>query len=278
MTVVRICVIGLVLRATGAHGSIYLYEDGEGPDDTSSLAGEWAGGLEVGEFALGPTSPGRWGGAATGTSAVVTWSLHPGTGETYNEIGLPGGTSGSVQSLASFMPAGFKAEIERALQAWTDVSGVTFLEVTDNGANFDAGPQGTQGEIRFGGHVFDGNNGILAHGFFPPANGFTAAGDIHFDVGESWHVNSIDNNLGTKDIFQVAAHELGHALGLGHTAVPSSLMNPTYTELFEGLQADDIAGGLALYGAPIVPEPQTFVLCGLFFLGFRRLFSVIPTM
>lgn len=269
MVAARICLIVIGLWATGVHGSMYFHEDGDlaAGCDGRPVDG---GGFHVGDFVLGPTSPGRWGGATLGMPAMVTWSLHPGTGETFDETSIRGGISGPVLSLASFMPAGFKAEVERALQAWSDVSGITFVEVSDNGANFNAGPQATQGEIRFGGHVFDGNNGTLAHGFYPPTNGVTAAGDIHFDIAENWQVDSINGGTGTKDIFQVTAHEIGHALGLDHTSVPNSLMNPSYTEGFEGLQADDIAGAVALYG-PAVPEPRTFVLCAMFLVGSRRL-------
>ncbi|MBF0612951.1 MAG: matrixin family metalloprotease, partial [Magnetococcales bacterium] len=73
--------------------------------------------------------------------------------------------------------------------------------------------------------------------------------------------------------FQVAAHEIGHALGLDHTAVANSLMNPFYSEAFSGPQADDIQGIQALYGggspsAPL-PAPLLFWLAGLLVMGWR---------
>jgi hypothetical protein len=67
----------------------------------------------------------------------------------------------------------------------------------------------------------------------------------------------------------VSAHEIGHAIGLAHTGVPASLMNPFYTEAFSGPQADDIAGAAFIYGPaasappPRIPEPRSLALVGL---------------
>jgi hypothetical protein len=85
-------------------------------------------------------------------------------------------------------------------------------------------------------------------------------GDIHFDTAETWKIGFGGSGF---DIFTVAAHEIGHAIGLDHTTVPSSLLNAFYSEAFGGLQADDIAGAQHLYGAPVtttVPEPTTGLL------------------
>ncbi len=196
-------------------------------------------------FVLGPTSPGKWGPPAPGTGATITWSLMP-TGTS-----CAGECAGTISNLADFMPAGYMTSLQSAFAAWSAVANVTFMQVADDGAAFNAPT--ASGDIRIGGHVFDGPSGTLAHGYFPPTNGLTAAGDIHFDVAEIWK-----NGFGGPgfDIFQVFAHELGHALGLAHTGVPNSLMNPFYTEAFSGPQADDIAGMQYLYGAAVVPTPE----------------------
>jgi predicted Zn-dependent protease len=48
---------------------------------------------------------------------------------------------------------------------------------------------------------------------------------------------------------QGAVHEVGHALGLKHTNIKNSVMNPVYKRgVFNGLGDDDIQGIVKLYG------------------------------
>lgn len=209
-----------------------------------------------GDFVVGPSNPGKWGVPGFGNpGGTVTYSFATGAGYAITEAS-PAFT-GTVVPLETFMPAGFKAQIVNAFNAWSAVANIQFVEVVDNGVAFDAA--GATGDIRIGGHNLGGPGGTLAHGYYPPANGVSAAGDIHFDTQDTWKIGF---GGGGFDIFQVAAHEIGHAIGLNHTAVPNSLMNPNYTETFSGLQADDIAGGQFIYGAAVVvvPEASTFTL------------------
>src|SRR5262249_31316590 len=68
------------------------------------------------------------------------------------------------------------------------------------------------------------------------------AGDMHLDADEAWKVGA------SIDLFSVALHEAGHALGLAHSDNPNAVMYPFYKQVI-GLNADDIAGIQDLYGA-----------------------------
>ncbi len=207
-------------------------------------------------YVLGPTFPGKWGPAAMGTGATVTWSLMATGTSLDNEV------SGSTASaLADFMPFGFEAEIANAFDAWSTVADLTFIKVADAGEAYNSATQ-LSGDIRLGGHAFDGPSGVLAHGYYPPDNDLSAAGDIHFDTADTWKIGFGGPGF---DIFQVTAHEIGHAIGLDHlqTSVGTALMNPTYTEAFSGLLADDIAGAQFIYGpVAVVPLPAALPLFG----------------
>ncbi|CAH0557890.1 unnamed protein product [Brassicogethes aeneus] len=140
-------------------------------------------------------------------------------------------------------------EIYRAFSVWSDFTDLTFTPSKGQvhiEIRFESGEHGD-------GDPFDGPGGTLAHAYFP-----VFGGDAHFDNSEQWSINSY---RGTN-LFQVAAHEFGHSLGLSHSDVREALMAPFYRgydPTFQ-LHIDDVQGIQALYGkktknnAPGIPE------------------------
>ncbi|XP_005591090.2 matrix metalloproteinase-25 isoform X1 [Macaca fascicularis] len=142
-----------------------------------------------------------------------------------------------------------------ALMAWGMESDLTFHEVDSS--------QGQEPDILIDfarafhqdSYPFDGLGGTLAHAFFPGEH--PISGDTHFDDEETWTFGSTDGE-GT-DLFAVAVHEFGHALGLGHSSAPNSIMRPFYQGPVGNpdkyrLSPDDRDGLQQLYGkAPQTP-------------------------
>ena len=140
--------------------------------------------------------------------------------------------------------------VRQAFQLWADYAPFTFTEVTSSGAadiviSWAIGNHGDGTN-----NAFDGVDGVLAHAFFPPpANSGSIAGDIHFDDDETWTLAERPLFSGQPmDLVTVAAHEIGHALGLGHSNVNCALMNPFYEGSHRYLAQDDIDGIRSLYG------------------------------
>nr|P91953.1 RecName: Full=50 kDa hatching enzyme; Short=HE; Short=HEZ; AltName: Full=Envelysin; AltName: Full=Sea-urchin-hatching proteinase; Contains: RecName: Full=38 kDa hatching enzyme; Contains: RecName: Full=32 kDa hatching enzyme non-specific; Contains: RecName: Full=15 kDa peptide; Flags: Precursor [Hemicentrotus pulcherrimus]BAA19171.1 hatching enzyme [Hemicentrotus pulcherrimus] len=198
--------------------AILEYQQNGGINQTGILDAETAALLDTPRCGVPDILPYVTGGIAWPRNVAVTYSF--------------GTLSNDLSQTA------IKNELRRAFQVWDDVSSLTFREVVDS-SSVDI-------RIKFGsyehgdGISFDGQGGVLAHAFLP------RNGDAHFDDSERW---TIGTNSGTN-LFQVAAHEFGHSLGLYHSDVQSALMYPYYRGYNPNfnLDRDDIAGITSLYG------------------------------
>ena len=133
-----------------------------------------------------------------------------------------------------------RREFERSLKLWSDVSGVTFIELPPNKGrradikiSFEKGNHGDR-------YPFDGPGGIVAHAYFP------RKGLLHFDDSEIF----TPNKEGGINFHFIATHELGHILGIDHTFKENAVMYPLYGIYPDQvvLQPDDRAAAVAAIG------------------------------
>ncbi|MAR66671.1 MAG: hypothetical protein CL833_05395, partial [Crocinitomicaceae bacterium] len=153
--------------------------------------------------------------------------------------------------------AAFTGEIGAALEEWKGLFESVYPNLTLNFTNMGEEVTNTVrsdtyggtyaiphpdcsniGDFRFGMHKIDHAGNVLAHGYSP--GGILGVsgnhgGDIHFDYAEDWRTDTTNNTFNHNNdpnafsIKYVAAHEVGHAFGLGHDSDSSSILYPSVT-------------------------------------------------
>jgi len=151
-----------------------------------------------------------------------------------------------------------RASIEEALNVWAKAIPVNFIEV----------PYPARAELRFFHYRIDGadpSGGAPKIKAVSTCLGFDKFCEVDYDHGDPWQEAG---ELAKPDVLGVTIHEVGHFLGLDHSADPTANMYPIFqrtTGLGTGKLFDDDLNGIHyLYGSGTgsvttasVPEPAT---------------------
>lgn len=129
---------------------------------------------------------------------------------------------------------------DTACQQWNTVCGIQLERVLSGNANIVA--KSGRGQA----NNLDGRGGTLAWSYLPCGAGPTTTLQQMYDEAETWAFNMA---------VAVICHEIGHAIGLPHSAA-GNLMAPYYSAQVIKPQSADIAEVVKRYGQPVaVPNP-----------------------
>ena len=146
------------------------------------------------------------------------------------------------------------AQLKQGMAKWNPVSPLKFKFA------------GTTGTVEFGdlvnGIIFDGANfdagsSVLAYmeaAFFTSNPNVRVEGDLHFnDRDFKWTKAKTNAAIDIYKILPVAVHEMGHSVGLNHSAIFDATMffQNQGDDRGSTLHPDDIAGAKFLYGPPL---------------------------
>ena len=197
------------------------------------------------------------GGISQGDAITLTWSYVPdgtnighncfnNTGDVSDFLAFFDGIYGGPTTPGDYTTSGWHVKFVDMFADWSAKSGLSFVyEPNDDGVDYavntgaNPGVLGTRGDMRIGGDMIDGNNGILACNYFP------SVGDMIIDTDDIWYSNN--SGLGVDNVL---AHEIGHGLGFSHVCPveQTKLMEPFVSTAFDGPQEDDILAVNRNYG------------------------------
>lgn len=151
---------------------------------------------------------------------------------------------------------GFGSEFAKAFAAWDAVISLDFLRVGS----------AASADIVIDFTYIDGAYTILAQAtggqYFSPPDEYIGNGSIEFDSAETWTwdagVGSYVLGSGTS-FYEVAVHEIGHTIGLGHPTNAGAVMYANAGGSATDLTSFDIAGAQAIYGAEVANLPDLTV-------------------
>lgn len=211
---------------------------------TQRLTNLWLnGGMDGGlAYQLGA----RWninGSGTQGQPLQIRWSVVPDGVSIPDELGS--GIGSAPNNVNATLAARFgslengKNLLRQVFQRWSDLTGLSYVEVTDDGASWGSAGGSTRGDVRIAGRGLNVTN-ILAYNFFPNN------GDMVLNSDANWGPST--NNY--RYFRNIVAHEHGHGIGLEHVCPASTtkLMEPFIFTNVDGPQIDDIRGAQRHYG------------------------------
>jgi probable HAF family extracellular repeat protein len=243
--------------------------------DTPEWYVEYVSRLIFGDFGPAYNLATRWSQTSYGSTDIIgtpirlRWSVVPdGTRVPHYNPNIAPAPSNLMATLD--IQFGSRATwwnlLRQSFARWSEVAGLRYEEVGDDGAPFPFSPGSpARGDVRIGGRALDGPGGVLAFNYFPDI------GDMVIDISEDWAVP--DSNF--RRFRNVVMHEHGHGLGLAHV-IPTDctkLMEPSLCTTFDGPQDDDIRGAQRLYGDRYEPNDR-FDRATPLYLGYNDLQSV----